>query len=160
MRTTGRLAAAALAAAVCAGTGWYVFNLERRLEHPFRMADVMADYQRYADKLYFAGQARNWELARWYLWKLTKASWVVADGDVAEYRPVEEYDVAELTRQMLKPALQGVGSAIASQDAQAFQSAYTTLVNTCNACHHASQHGFVQIVEPDEPTHKNQKYAP
>ncbi|GAB3386885.1 hypothetical protein GCM10027514_28130 [Azotobacter armeniacus] len=160
MRTTTLLVAAGLTTAVLAGLGWHASSLERRLAHTFRLADVMADYQRYADKLYFAGQAQNWELADWYLWKLTKASWVVADGDVVEYRSVKEYDVAELTKRMLKPAIQRVDTAIAGKDAQAFQSAYATLVSTCNACHHASEHGFVQIVQPDEPTHKNQKYAP
>lgn len=33
--------------------------MEKRLAHGFRMVDVIADYQRYADKLHFAGTEEN-----------------------------------------------------------------------------------------------------
>jgi hypothetical protein len=80
---------ASLAVAFLGGAAWYVVSVEKRLAHSFRMVDVMADYQRYADKMRFAGAAENCELARWYLWKLGTASRVVTDGLVEEYRGVE-----------------------------------------------------------------------
>jgi amino acid permease len=74
------LVASVMAVTFLGGTAFYIVSVEQRLAHSFRMVDVMADYQRFADKLYFSGTAENWELAGWYLWKLRKASWVVADG--------------------------------------------------------------------------------
>ncbi|SIR47456.1 hypothetical protein SAMN05216509_2452 [Pseudomonas sp. B10] len=153
------LAVSALTVALVGGTAWYIFSLEKRLTHSFRMVDVMADYQRYADKLYFAGTEENWELAGWYLWKLRKASWVVADGSVIEYRGVEDYDVATLTQSMLWPVLNHLDSVVEAKDPTAFRNAYETLVNTCNACHHVTQHGFVKIVKPETPTYGNQQYS-
>jgi cytochrome c553 len=153
------LVASVMAVAFLGGAAFYIVSVEQRLAHSFRMVDVMADYQRYADKLHFAGAAENWELAGWYLWKLRKASWVVADGSVIEYRGVKDYDVAALTQSMLWPVLSSLDSAVEAQDPSAFRSAYESLVNTCNACHHATQHGFVKIVQPDTPTHANQQYG-
>jgi len=159
MKNLKWLTASALAGALVGGAAWYIVGVEKRLAHSFRMVDVMADYQRYADKIHFAGTAENWELAGWYLWKLRKASWVVADGSVTEYRSVKKYDIAALTQTMLWPVLNHLDSAVEAKDPAAFQKAYETLVNTCNACHHATQHGFVKIVEPDTPTHRNQQYS-
>jgi hypothetical protein len=113
---------------------------------------------RSSSMIYFAGTARNWELAGWYLWKLRKISWVVADGSVVEYRGIENYDVADLTQQMLWPALTVLDSAVEAKDEGSFQAAYQTLINTCNGCHQISEHGFVEILVPDRPTHRNQKY--
>lgn len=159
MRKIRWLLAASLATAFAGTAAWYVQSVEKRLAHSFRMVDVMADYQRYADKIYFAGKAENWELAGWYLWKLRKASWVVADGLVTEYRSVEDYDVADLTQSMLWPALDGLDSAVEAKNPVSFQKSYEALINTCNACHQVSQHGFVKVVEPDTPTHRNQQYG-
>jgi hypothetical protein len=159
MKKIGWLMTASLAVAFLGGAAWYVVSVEKRLAHSFRMVGVMADYQRYADKMRFAGAAENWELARWYLWKLGTASWVVTDGLVEEYRGVEDYDVVELTQSMLWPALERLESAIEAKDPESFQSAYQVLINTCNACHHATRHGFVNIVEADIPTHRNQQYS-
>ncbi|MDZ7683864.1 MAG: hypothetical protein U5O39_01350 [Gammaproteobacteria bacterium] len=82
-----------LAAAV-----WHSITLQKRvaeLEHDaYPLVNIMSDYLRFADKLYLAGEAGNWELANWYAWKLTKATWPVTEGEVVEYRSVEDYDVA------------------------------------------------------------------
>jgi hypothetical protein len=83
---------------------------------------------------------------------------VAADGSVPEYRSVEHYDVAALTQSVLWPLLSGLVSAVEAKDPSAFRSAYEPLVNTGNACHSATQHGFVKIVKPDKPTHGNQQY--
>jgi hypothetical protein len=38
--------------------------------------------------------------------------------------------------------------------------AYGSLVETCNACHKATEHGFIQIITPSQPTYGNRNYAP
>ncbi len=81
-------------------------------------------------------------------------------GDVVEYRGIEQYDVADLTQKMLWPALTALDSAVEAKDQQAFLVAYRALIDTCNACHQVSEHGFVEILVPDRPTHLNQRYEP
>lgn len=74
----------------------------------------------------------------------------MADGSVIEYRGVEDYDVAALTQSMLWPVLSRLDSTVGAKGPAAFQEAYETLVNTSNACHYATQHGFVKINEPQQ----------
>ena len=87
------------------------------------------------------------------------AFYIVSVEQRLEHRGVKDYDVAALTQSMLWPVLSSLDSAVEAQDPSAFRSAYEPLVNTCNACHHATQHGFVKIVQPDTPTHGNQQYG-
>lgn len=126
---------------------------------PYVLLDVMHQFQRYADKLYFSGEALNWELADWYLWKLEAAALPVIKGRVEPYR-TERYDARPLMEAMIIPAIRAVGSAIDRKSDRDFLRTYQSLVQTCNACHAATEHAFVKIVVPTAPIYTNQDYAP
>jgi len=126
---------------------------------PYVLVDVMGQFQRFADKLYFAGAAKNWELADWYLWKLEAAALPVIEGRIEVYR-TEKYDVQPLMRNLLIPAIRALGEAIEKQSDADFALRYRALVQTCNACHTAAEHPFIRIVVPTAPIYTNQDYAP
>jgi hypothetical protein len=126
---------------------------------PYELLDVMHQFQRYADKLYFSGKAKNWELADWYRWKLEAAAIPVIDGRIEPYR-YEGFDAQPLMKSMLIPAIRAVESAIEQKRDAEFQRAYAGLVQTCNGCHAATKHAFVKIVVPTAPIYTNQDYAP
>jgi hypothetical protein len=126
---------------------------------PYELLDVMHMFQTYADKLYFAGRARNWELAGWYRWKLEAAALPVVDGEVEPYR-TERYDAQSAMKSMLIPALQPLEQAIEKQSEAAFEQAYLALIGTCNACHALTEHPFVKIIVPTSPIFSNQNYEP
>jgi hypothetical protein len=126
---------------------------------PYVLLDVMHQFQRYADKLYFSGKAKNWELANWYRWKLEAAALPVIEGRVEPYR-YEGYDAQPLMKAMLIPAVRSVENAVKKQSDTEFHKAYAALVQTCNGCHAATQHAFVKIVVPTAPIYTNQDYTP
>lgn len=118
---------------------------------PYLLLDVMNQFQRYADKLYFSGSARNW--------KLESSALPVIDGRVERYRS-ERYDAQPLMKAMLIPAIRNVEKAIETKSDADFQRTYSALVQTCNACHAATEHSFVKIVVPTSPIYTNQDYTP
>lgn len=125
---------------------------------PYLVVDVMAQLQRFADKLYFSGRAHNWELAEWYLWKLEQAALPVIEGRVEAYRD-KRYDAQPLMKAMLIPTIRAVGRCIEKKDDAGFKHSYAALVQTCNACHAATEHAFVKIVIPTTPIYTNQDYS-
>jgi cytochrome c556 len=102
----------------------------------FDMAMVEVGH-RYTE-LYGAGQDRNWEYAQYQLDKIGTA----VDNGV-ERRPAR----AESAR-MLEGALQSARGAVEANDPGAFDAAFTTLTQTCNACHQAERVPFVQVRPP------------
>ncbi|MET3375440.1 hypothetical protein ABIC89_004509 [Variovorax boronicumulans] len=144
--------------------GWYVWRTEQRVTqleneaHP--LVDIMGNYLRFSEKIYWAGDAGNWELADWYSWKLTKAMWPVKEGRVPEYADVKDYNVGMLTAQMLEPAVASLNKAIKAQDTDLFRVRYQELMSTCNACHQATQHGYIQVAPPEQVGSLGQRFPP
>lgn len=92
---------------------------------------------RYAE-LYWAGKDRNWPYAEYQLRKIETA---VANG--VERRPRRAASAL-----MLGGAVTVVRDAITKRDGAAFDTAFGTLTETCNACHQAEKVRFMHIVPP------------
>ncbi|MEX1146753.1 MAG: hypothetical protein WEB93_00075 [Sphingomonadales bacterium] len=144
--------------------GYRVWTLDRRFatveDQAFSVVATMGQYQRFVEKLYFAGEAVNWPLAKWYAWKLNATLLVMKEGQIGHYRAVTAYDVAELTGLMLEPVVMDLYPIIEAEDLNAFRMQYRTLIDTCNACHQATEHEQVVITIPDRPSFSNQSFAP
>jgi hypothetical protein len=123
---------------------------------PYPLGEQMGYLQRYVEKLYFAGQARNWELADFYAHEVGET----ADDIMAAKIVDEGVEVSQLMATMLPPAEQGVQEAVQAKDPALFQSRYAALVSTCNACHQDAKHGFMKITVPERPSVTNQSFAP
>ena len=143
------------------GVSRRVFRLEERVKaleqpKPYPLGEQMGYLQRYVEKLYFAGQAQNWDLADFDAHEVDEtvedivAAKVVKDG----------VEVSTLMSTMLPPAEQGLQEALQNRDQELFQTRYGALVDTCNACHQEAKHGFMKITVPDRPSVTNQSFAP
>jgi hypothetical protein len=117
---------------------------------------VMGHIQRYTDKLYFAGLHQNWPLANFYLHELEETTESIIGANVVD----DGINVSDLMKTMLEPKIEALEAKVKAKDAAGFKADYQLLVNTCNACHAASQHPFIQIIVPEEPTYKNQQFKP
>lgn len=113
------------------------------------LANIMLNMQLRHIKLWFAGKAKNWDLAKYEAEKLK------ADFDVAAafYRglPVENVLVAA------KP-LNDLIEAAAKKDSALYTRTFNDLTDGCNSCHAAAQIGFVRIRVPKTLPFDNQIY--
>lgn len=137
------------------GGNLLVLQRERRIESTlaarhltpaaFPVDQTMADLQRYADKLWRAGQAGNWDLAEFYRAKIAQSTDALVEADAI----TNGFPVGKTAGAMLAPAASSLKKPIASRDSAAFRAGYANLVTTCNTCHQASGHPYLRIATPE-----------
>ena len=153
------LAAIALWGAVASSRR--VFLLEERVKtleqpKPYPLGEQMGYLQRYVEKLYFAGQAKNWDLADFYAHEVDETAEDIMSAKVVK----EGVAVSKLMTTLLPPAEQGLQEAVQAQDPELFQTRYGALIDACNACHQEAKHGFMKITIPERPSVTNQAFTP
>jgi hypothetical protein len=121
----------------------------------FEIANYMHKFQLYANKLYFAGTAQNWELAQFYVHEIEENMEVVEAANVQE----DGIALTPLMRNMGLKSIEPLEKAIAANNAKAFDEAYTLLIANCNNCHNAAAHAFIKIQKPTKPVFDNQVYG-
>ncbi len=125
-------------------------------EEEYELAMAMGHLQRFADKLYFAGSAKNWKLSDFYAHELEEVMEEIIEHKIIE----DDKDVSDLVERMALPSLADVEAAIDMEDAAGFKSAYSGLVTSCNSCHATMEHEFIRIQVPTSPSFSNQDYTP
>lgn len=120
------------------------------------LAPHMAALQRFAAKLHHAGTSENWPLAGFYEHEIEEVAEEIVAGGFEE----DGHAMGSLVEQMLLPAVERTGEAIAAGSAADFEVAYGALVTACNACHAATDHGFVTITVPQHNAFTNQDFTP
>jgi hypothetical protein len=119
-----------------AGTNDERFARVARQLRGFDVAMVETGY-RYGE-LYWAGQDRNWDYAKYQVEKIRTA---VRHG--LERRPKRAQSA-----QILEGSLPGIEQAIAAKDPALFAERFTSLTATCNACHQAERVPFIHVRPP------------
>lgn len=105
----------------------------------------MSFISRYAQKLYFAGEAENWELADIYSHEIEEISAdIVSRGEMHD-----GINISELMESMLLPQIEQLEKAIDSGDREMFMDRYNVMIQSCNSCHEASDYGAVKVTVPD-----------
>ena len=135
-------------------------NLEQRLKKLEAAmpgaGDVMSGIQLHLAKLYFAGEARNWDLARFERGEIEEGL-----GAVAALRPEERgVDLAGLIDAFKQTQLTSLKDGIEMKDRGLFREAYQDAVVTCNACHQSTGRPFITITVPTNPPVANQRWEP
>ncbi len=110
----------------------------------FPLGETMGYLQRYAEKIWLAGTDGNWDLADYYSGELGET----ADDVIQAHLTKEGVDVSKTMAIMLPPALSSVADAVKARNPALFRERYQALVGTCNACHQAAKHPFIQIAVP------------
>ncbi len=106
-------------------------------------------------KLWFAGQAQNWELAAYELDEIKEGL-----SDISQYHP-NHHEVkgipGQIERHMTAP-IEQTAQAITAKNAEAFAAGFDGVTAGCNACHQANGFGFNVIVTPQANNYPNQQF--
>jgi 3-oxoacyl-(acyl-carrier-protein) synthase len=116
-----------------------------------RLGEIMNLVQVQHAKLWFAGQAQNWELAAYELRQLRSS---LADAAVF-YSGIP---VSKVTT--VATSIQSISDAVDAKDGKRFAKAVGELTDGCNACHSALQRSFVAIRIPNDKPFGNQVFQP
>jgi hypothetical protein len=116
-----------------------------RSEYLPSISDLMiATIQPRHERLWQAGQDKNWEFAGYELGNLRGAFNRLGLAHPTLHDILFPEMIASVTEQPLDE----LNGAIQSKDGTAFAKAYADLTNACNSCHQALNHGMVEIRVP------------
>ena len=107
-------------------------------------------------KLGLAGQEKNWVYAAYEQHELQEAF----DRAARVWPMYQKSDINALLASTMKEPMEAVAEAIKNADVGAFNDAYARLTGTCNACHQATERGFVVIRVPRESSFPDQDFRP
>ena len=106
------------------------------------LIDLMGNFQYFIHKAGLSIRAGNAELADFYMHEIEEN--IEAVSEIDEY---DGFPVGDLTPAMLTPSAEAVGSNLDSGNLDGALKAYSQLINACNACHLATDHGYIKIVD-------------
>ncbi len=112
--------------------------------------EFMSSIQVHHEKLWFAGQNKNWKLADFEIHELEEA--LQGIQEYCKDRP-ETKSIA-----MINAVIDSVQKTIQQKNILAFNNSFIALTNTCNECHQATQHEFNLIQLPTTPPFSNQTF--
>lgn len=123
------------------------------------LGQQMLELQIRHDRLWWAGQAGNWNLAYYMVSELgeTLRGIEQTNGDAPELQPAK---LSEVMPAIMDPSIKGVQDALAKKDKAAFAQAFDRLSASCNACHATAGVQFLHIQRPQTPLLDNLRYAP
>ena len=120
------------------------------------LGEIMTLQQMRHSKLWFAGNARNWELADYELDELKEGF-----DDVAKLFPtVNGVAVAPDVDAIAEKELTELAKAVESKDRSRFAAGFDKLTAACNACHQTTKHAFISIQRPTSLPYSNQSFDP
>ncbi|MDX1636688.1 MAG: hypothetical protein R3281_01880 [Balneolaceae bacterium] len=120
------------------------------------LAEYMQHIRRYTHKMSLSVQARNQELADFYMHEL-QASALSVKQDVPGY---EGYDIAYFTEMLMDPEIDTLRTSLDTGDWQRIEADLTDLITSCNTCHNATGHGFINVTSGVEKNPYNQVFEP
>jgi hypothetical protein len=147
------IATAALAVALSAGIA---IAEPAKEQHGPNLIDFMMTIQNHHAKLWYAGNARNWDLADYQVDELKEAL-EDAGKVIPDYKGVP---VRSMIDNLAMPPIEELESAIKAKDRAKFVAAYDKLTGACNSCHQGSKRGFIVIQRPAGMAFPNQAFAP
>jgi len=104
------------------------------------LVELMGSMQIFAHKLQLSLDHGNQNLAGFYAHELEEV--IEATMEVADY---DGFPIGSLTGAMLLPGFEQVEAAITANDMATASSRFDVLVTACNACHLATEHGYIVI---------------
>jgi hypothetical protein len=115
-------------------------------------AHAMMDVEYHFTNLWFAGQAANWPLADFY-WKETRShlQWAVRIIPVRKDNAGQDVKLTEILQAVENSPLKQLQEAIQSQDKGQFENSYRFMLESCYACHKASDKPFLRPRIPEQP---------
>lgn len=123
-------------------------------DEDFDLIGSMGKLQYFSNKLYYSLEAKNEELIDFYTHEIEETMESIEDAQVYD-------DGVDVSKNMSTYGVKGLENfeKFMDQNPQDFKNHYKNLINTCNACHTASEHAFIVITEPTIPAVSNQKFS-
>jgi hypothetical protein len=109
--------------------------------------DLVADMGRlqvYMEKLWYAGEAMNHDLVKFYRHEIEEVLEDLAAAEITE----DGHDVSLRIRQMALPVIEAWETRGQDSDVEAFETSYLELMNACNTCHQVTDHGYIRVARP------------
>jgi cytochrome c556 len=124
-------------------------------------AHAMVSVAYHFNNMWFAAEAKNWPLAEFY-WNETRSHmrWAVRIIPVRKDKAGYEIKLAEILDAMENTPLKQLQEAIAAKDHDKFVAAYRFSLETCYACHKASDKPFLRPQIPDRPAEPTINFDP
>ena len=119
------------------------------------LGEYMTTIQLHTAKLWFAGQASNWKLAKYELDELAETM-ETAESLHARRNDVDVSSVLRSTRLTLVPLLE---QSLVRKSLHAFGDAYRQTLAACNGCHRPAGYEFIHIVTPAREPVSNQQWS-
>ncbi len=108
-------------------------------------------------KLWLAGEAGNWKLAAYELDEIKEGF-----ADIARLHPTHKkapVPIDQAIETIMTEPLDQMSKAIQAADRKAFEKAFDTVTDGCNACHGATDYGFSVLQRPKSNPFPNQDFA-
>lgn len=122
------------------------------------LGEIMSLQQMRHVKLWFAGQARNWDLAAYELDELEEGF----DDAVSMHPTHKDSPVAikDVVPRLIPGPIAELRKVVGAKDAAAFAPAFDALTTACNGCHDATNFGFNRVQRPATNPYPNQVFDP
>jgi hypothetical protein len=115
-------------------------------------AHAMQDVGYHFSNLWFAGQKENWPLAEFYNNEVrSHLRWAVRIIPKRKDSAGQEIDLEAILQAFENSPWTQVKDAITAKDKAAFDKAYRFSLDTCYACHKASDKPFIRPQIPSQP---------
>jgi hypothetical protein len=107
-------------------------------------------------KLWFAGDANNWDLAAYEIDEIMEGL-----EDAEKRFPTHDgIPVAEMIKANIDPAVEELRKAVEAKSSTKFAVAFDKLSSACNTCHAGANKQFIRIRRPTSSPLSNQNFAP
>ena len=129
---------------------------ERGASYTPGLGEIMSLTQMRHLKLWFAGQAQNWELAAYETDELAEGF-----ADVVRFHPTHKgspVPLSQLVPEFTAAPIEALRSAVERRDLAAFTAAYDSLTHGCNDCHRAAEFSFNVVERPSANPYSNQRF--
>jgi hypothetical protein len=120
------------------------------------LGEIMTLTQMRHSKLWFAGEAGNWDLAEYELDELHEGL-----DDAAKFHPTHkdiQLPIPALIDKIMAAPLKQLQEATEAKDQQRFIKSFDELTAACNQCHQATDFGFNVVTRPTTNPYSNQAF--
>jgi hypothetical protein len=121
------------------------------------LGEIMSLQQMRHAKLWFAGQAGNWDLAAYEVDELEEGF-----ADAMRFHPTHKSSPQPLTQAIptfMDAPIAALRTAVAAKDAAQFAAAHEAVTAGCNGCHRATEFAFNVVVRPKTNPFANQDFT-
>jgi hypothetical protein len=122
---------------------------------------TMTDVAYQFAELWFAGRAKNWPLADFFLNETrSHIAWTIRIRPVRRDSAGNPVDIKTLFDMISNGQLKNLADAVKARDEARFEASYKQMLNGCNNCHIAADKPYLHVVIPQTPPQTIVQFEP